>query len=229
MLGGVNMSYSVDSTFRKILFSYLDLGEKKLLKRSIKELNIDKRVYLYYSKYRNIPICTLPRLKLILSSRSGFVSFCYNFFTFANASSNNIAISPSSISTISKFVLSHEIGHILDPKIYDTKLEYSQILSNIVDLLIKYDIDITQNNFYKSNLPLDLENAVLDLKKNLIDRESRAWDIARDFLVFENKEDELIFNKMREYALATYNFGNIKNVIREHNIDIFFKYRKYLA
>ncbi|RDY26737.1 hypothetical protein CHL78_012350 [Romboutsia weinsteinii] len=223
------MSSSIDSTFRKILFSYMELGEKKLFKTSLKEFKIDKHVHLYYSKRRNIPICALPRLKLVLSSRSGFVSFCYNFYTFANAYNYNISINTASIKSIAKFVISHEVGHILDPEIYQTRSQYSQILSNIIDLLLKYDIDVTNADFYKSNLPIDLEDAVLDLKKNLIDRESKAWDIAKGFVTFEDAKEEYIFNKMKEYALATYNFGTIKNIVREHNLDVFFKYKRYFA
>ncbi|MEG2058132.1 MAG: hypothetical protein RRZ84_09570, partial [Romboutsia sp.] len=71
-------------------------------------------------------------------------------------------------------------------------------------------------------------NCVIRLKKNLIDRESKAWEIARDFLIFNNEEETLIFNKMKQYALATYNFGNLKNIVKEHNIDVFFKYKRYL-
>ena len=72
-----------------------------------------------------------------------------------------------------------------------------------------------------------MEECVIRLKKNLISRESKAWDIARDFLNIEDDKEKLIFNKMKEYALATYNFGNLKNIIREHNIDIYFKYKRY--
>ena len=40
---------------------------------------------------------------------------------------------------------------------------------------------------------------------------------------------EIIFNNIREYALATYNYGNLKNIVKEHNIDVFFKYKRYFA
>ena len=96
-------------------------------------------------------------------------------------------------------------------------------LSDIVDKIIKYNIDINKIDFYKDNLPYDLEECVIRLKKNLINRESKAWDIARDFLNIKDDKEKLIFNKMKEYALATYNFGNLKNIIREHNIDIYFQ------
>ena len=41
--------------------------------------------------------------------------------------------------------------------------------------------------------------------------------------------EKIIFNKVREYALATYNYGNLKSIVKEHNIDVFFKYKRYLA
>ena len=224
------MSSFESVNFRKIMLSYCELGEKTLLKNSLKNLNINKRVHLYYSKSNNIPICALPKLRIILSSKQGFLSFCYNFFIFTNTYSNNhLSISTPNIKSIAKFVISHEVGHILDPDISLARIEYSNILSNIVDKLIEYDVDINDNNFYKCNLPIELENCVLDLKRNLISRESKAWDIAKSFLEFENSHEEYLFNKIREYALATYNFGNLKNIVRDHNLDVFFKYKRYFV
>ena len=221
------MSSFDTETYKKIALYYKELGEKNLLKKSLKDIGINRKVFLHYSKYKNIPICTLPQFKLILASRLGFLSFCYNFFTFVNVNKTIVSINLDSIDSIAKFVLSHEIGHILDPDISSSKEEYATILSDIVDKIIKYNIDINKIDFYKDNLPYDLEECVIRLKKNLINRESKAWDIARDFLNIEDDKEKLIFNKMKEYALATYNFGNLKNIIREHNIDIFFKYKRY--
>lgn len=217
------------NSYRKIALYYIELGEKKLFKKSLSSLNINKRIFIYYSKNANIPICALPRLRTILSSRNSFLSFCYNFFTFVNTDNTVIAVSPSSIKSIARFVVSHEVGHILDKDIYKTKEEYTIILSSIIDSLIEFDIDTNSEDFYKVNLPLELEIGVLNLKKNLIDRESKAWDIAKSFLVFENSKEEFIFNKMKEYALATYNFGNLKNIVKEHNLDMYFKQRKHSA
>ena len=157
------------------------------------------------------------------------MSFCFNFFSFIKLSNSNIAINPSTIKTIAKCVLSHEIGHILDPNISTAKYEYADILSNIVDKLIEYNIDVTNNDFHKGNLPSDLERYVVDLKKNLINRESRAWDIGKTIIDLDNEKEKIIFNKVKEYALATYNYGNIKSIVKEHNIDVFFKYKRYLA
>ena len=221
------MSSFDTETYKKIALYYKELGEKKLLKKSLKDIGINRKVFLHYSKYKNIPICTLPQFKLILASRLGFLSFCYNFFTFVNVNKTIVSINLDSIDSIAKFVLSHEIGHILDPNILNSKEEYATILSDIVDKIIEYNIDINKIDFYKDNLPYDLEECVIRFKKNLINRESKAWDIARDFLNIEDDKEKLIFNKMKEYALATYNFGNLKNIIREHNIDIFFKYKRY--
>lgn len=216
--------------FKKIVLCYSELGEKKLLRKTIKQLNINKKVHLYYSRSGNIPICALPKLKLVLASKQGFLSFCFNFFTFIkNSNSKNIPITPTNISIIAKCVISHEVGHILDPDISLAKYEYADILSNIIDKLIEYNIDITNNDFYKSNLPSDLDRYVIDLKKNLINRESRAWDIGKTIIEFNNKKEEMIFNYIREYALATYNYGNLKSIVKEHNIDAFFKYKRYFA
>lgn len=206
---------------------YNELGQKKLLKKSLVNLNINKKVYIYYSKKRNIPICTLPRIKLILSSKNGFLSFCYNFFSFVNMYDYCIPITSSSVKSIAKFVISHEVGHILDSDVYNSKDEYSVILMKLIDKLIEYNVDVQNIDLIKRDLPVEIEECVLDLKKNLISRETKAWDIAKSFLVFENKYEEFLFAKIKEYALATYNFGNLKNIIKEHNLDTYFKYRKY--
>ena len=102
-------------------------------------------------------------------------------------------------------------------------------IRNIVDKLIEYNIDVTNADFHKGNLPSDLEISVVDLKKNLINRESKAWDIGKTIIDLDNENEKIIFNKVREYALATYNYGNLKSIVKEHNIDVFFKYKRYLA
>lgn len=216
------------SDIRKISIYYNELGEKKVLKKSLSDLRINKRVFLIYSKKRNIPICALPKLRTILSSKQGFLSFCYNFFAFVNMYDCVIPVSSSSIKSIAKFVVSHEVGHILDTDIYNTKEEYSVILSTLIEKILEYDIDIKDYDLMKGNLPQEVEECVLNLKKNLVSRETKAWTIAKSFLEFENPMEEFLFNKVKEYALATYNFGNLKNVIKEHNLETYFKYRRYL-
>ena len=82
MWGGVNMSCVPEVDFNKIIYCYHDLGEKKLLKKSLSGLNINKKVFLFYARNSHVPICALPKFRLVLSSRSGFLSFCCNFFHF---------------------------------------------------------------------------------------------------------------------------------------------------
>ncbi|MBQ3421868.1 MAG: hypothetical protein IJH34_09395 [Romboutsia sp.] len=221
------MSCVTEVDFNKIIYCYHNLGEKKLLKKSLSALNINKKVFLYYARNSHIPICALPKLRLVLSSKSGFLSFCYNFFHFMNCYKYPVPVSTTNMSSIAKFVLSHEVGHILDPDVYVSKEEYTNILSTIIDKLIKYEIDIEKTDFYKKNLPSDLEECVVMLKKNLISRESKAWDIAKSIVVFNDEKDVYLFERIREYALATYNFGNLKNIVKDHNIENILKYRKY--
>ena len=211
---------------KRILMTYEELGEKKLIKEIVKDIQVNKKLYLLYFKKKFIPICTLPRLRLILVSKQGFISFCFNFFTFLYSKKIFINISPANIKSVAKFVIYHEVGHILDDNIQKNRSEYAEILNTFTNKLIEYDIDIDINNLHKRNLPSDLEECVLKLKKNLIERESIAWSIAYDILDIKDKNEEIIFSNMREYALATYNFGNIKNIISENNIDIFLKYKK---
>jgi len=221
------MSCVTEVDFNKIIYCYHNLGEKKLLKKSLSALNINKKVFLYYARNSHIPICALPKLRLVLSSKSGFLSFCYNFFHFMNCYRYPVPVSTTNMSSIAKFVLSHEVGHILDPDVYVSKEEYTNILSTIIDKLIKYEIDIEKTDFYKKNLPSDLEECVVMLKKNLISRESKAWDIAKSIVIFNDEKDVYLFERIREYALATYNFGNLKNIVKDHNIENILKYRKY--
>ena len=47
MWGGVNMSCVPEVDFNKIIYCYHDLGEKKLLKKSLSGLNINKKVFLF--------------------------------------------------------------------------------------------------------------------------------------------------------------------------------------
>lgn len=213
---------------KQILTTYEGLGEKKLIKEIVKDIQVNKKLYLLYFKRKLVPICTLPRLRLILVSKQGFISFCFNFFSFLYSKKIFINISSTNISSIAKFVIYHEVGHILDTNIQKNRSEYTQILTTFIDKLIEYDIDVDINNLHKQNLPADVEECVIRLKKNLIERESIAWNIAYDILDLKDKNEELIFSNMREYALATYNFGNIKNIISENNIDMFLKYKKVI-
>lgn len=95
--------------------------------------------------------------------------------------------------------------------------------------MLNYDIDVSNIDFHKKNLPQDLENSVLIFKKNLVGRESIAWEIARNIMHFQTPKEKFIFDKVREYALATYNYGDLKSIIKENNLESFFKYKKYFA
>ncbi len=211
---------------------YDDLGGKKLFKNFVKEFNssLDKKVHLYYSQKKDMPICALPKLKMLLVSRIGFLSFCYNFYFYVNTFDYyNIYISKENLRTIAKCVISHEIGHILDDTISNNKYENSKILTDILEKMINYDIDISKENYQKTNLPKELEDSVVIFKKNLVQRESKAWEIGKSIINFDNENEKFIFNKIREYALATYNYGDLKTIVKENNLDIFFKYRKYFV
>ena len=211
---------------------YNNLGEKKLFKNLVKEFNstLDKKVHLYYSTKKDMPICALPKLKILLVSRIGFLSFCYNFYFYVNTFDYyNIYISEKNLKTIAKCVISHEIGHILDDSISNNWLENSKILTDILEKMINYNIDISKENYHKENLPKELEDSVVTFKKNLVTRESTAWEIGKSIMNFENEDEKFIFNKIKEYALATYNYGDLKTIVKENNLDVFFKYKRYFA
>jgi len=42
-----------------------------------------------------------------------------------------IPVSKANIASIAKFVLSHEVGHILDPDVYASKEEYANTVSKV--------------------------------------------------------------------------------------------------
>lgn len=209
---------------------YDNLGGKNLFKKCVKELNskIDRKVHLYYSYKKDTPICALPKLKLLLASKLGFLSFCYNFYFYVNSFDYyNIDISKENLEIIAKCVCAHEVGHILDDSIATNKWENSKILTDIIEKLLYYNIDISDEYYHKKNLPKDLEDCVLIFKKNLIKRESIAWEIARTIIDLENEKNRFIFDKIKEYALATYNYGDLKTIVKENNLDVFFKYKRY--
>lgn len=211
---------------------YDNLGGKKLFKNCIKEFNskIDKKVHLYYSNKKDTPICALPKLKLLLISKVGFLSFCYNFYFYVNTfNSYNIDISEENLRIIAKCVCSHEIGHILDESISNNRWQHSKILTDIIDKMLYYEIDISKDDYYKNNLPKDLEESVIFFKKNLIERESIAWEIAKNIMDFNSQKERFLFSKIREYALATYNYGDLKTIVKENNLEFVFKYRRYFA
>lgn len=213
--------------------SYYDnLGGKKLFKNYIKEFNskIDKKVYLYYSYKKDTPICALPKLKMMLVSKMGFISFCYNFYFYVNTfSSYNIDISEENLKIIAKCVCSHEIGHILDDSISNNRWQHSKILTDIIEKMMYYNIDISNEDYYKHNLPKELEESVIFFKKNLIERESIAWEIGKNIMTFNNEKEKFLFSKIREYALATYNYGDLKTIVKENNLEFVFKYKRYFA
>lgn len=211
---------------------YDNLGGKKLFKNCIKEFNskIDKKVHLYYSNKKDTPICALPKLKLLLISKVGFLSFCYNFYFYVNTfNSYNIDISEENLRIIAKCVCSHEVGHILDESISNNRWQHSKILTDIIDKMLYYEIDISKDDYYKNNLPKDLEESVIFFKKNLIERESIAWEIAKNIMDFNSQKERFLFSKIREYALATYNYGDLKTIVKENNLEFVFKYRRYFA
>ena len=205
---------------RKIPIYYEELKGKKIFTKSLSEMDVDKKLVhiLYYKKY-NIPICYLPKLGIVIISQKGFLSFCYNFYLFINSfNTKNILITKQNIYSIGKVALCHEIGHILDPDLSNIKSHSIKIITSIAETIKKYNIDLEDEYYYKKNLPLELEDCIIEFKKNSIAREINAWNIGKTILDFESELEQYIFEKMKEYALATYNYGNLKNIVIENNI-----------
>lgn len=206
---------------KKIPIYYKELKCKKLFTNALSQMNINqKQIHLFYYKKSNIPICALPKLGVVVISQNGFLSFCYNFYLFINSfNTENIPITKQNIYFIGKYALCHEIGHILDPNLSTIKSTSSDIITSIANSIVKYNIDLKDRFYYKKNLPLELEDYVLQFKKNTILREINAWNIGKDIVNFESYIEKYIFEKMKEYALATYNYGNLKNIVSENNLE----------
>ena len=205
---------------RKIPIYYEEFKGNKIFTKSLSEMDVDKKLVhiLYYKKY-NIPICSLPKLGIVIISQKGFLSFCYNFYLFINSfNTKNILITKQNIYSIGKVALCHEIGHILDPDLSNIKSHSIKIITSIAETIKKYNIDLEDEYYYKKNLPLELEDCIIKFKKNSIAREINAWNIGKTILDFESELEQYIFEKMKEYALATYNYGNLKNIVIENNI-----------
>ena len=61
------MSCVPEVDFNKIIYCYHDLGEKKLLKKSLSGLNINKKVFLFYARNSHVPkMCIRDRSYLFL-------------------------------------------------------------------------------------------------------------------------------------------------------------------
>lgn len=206
---------------KNIPIYYEQLQGKKLFTNSLYNINTyNKQVHLLYYKKNNIPICSFPKLNLIVISKIGFLSFCYNFYIFINSfETKDIKITKENIDLIGKFALSHEVGHILDPTLSKIKSNYTEIVISIAKNIVKYNIDIKNSYYYEKNLPLELEDCIIQFKKNIILREINAWNIAKNIIDFKSSIEEYIFEKMKEYAIATYNFINLKNIVSEYNIE----------
>ena len=204
---------------------YKELKCKKIFTKALSEIDIKKnQIHLFYYKKSNIPICALPKLNTVIISQNGFLSFCYNFYLFINSfKTKNIIISKQNIYSIGKCALSHEIGHILDPNLSIIKSASSDIIYSMAKSIIKYQIDLNDTFYHKKSLPLELEEYIIEFKKNTIQREINAWNIGKSITNFESDIEKYIFEKMKEYALATYNYGNFKNIVVENNLENYIK------
>ena len=134
---------------RKIPIYYEELKGKKIFTKSLSEMDVDKKLVhiLYYKKY-NIPICSLPKLGIVIISQKGFLSFCYNFYLFINSfNTKNILITKQNIYSIGKVALCHEIGHILDPDLSNIKSHSIKIITLIAETIKKYNIDL-EDEYY---------------------------------------------------------------------------------
>ena len=213
---------------RKMLRDLEELGEKKLFKEIMKEFNVNKKVRLYYSKKRYIPVATLPRFNLIVSSKRGFISFYYNFYAFMHMRGTILPLVKETMVFVAKCVLSHEIGHILDEDLPNNRKDHTNLLVKLTENIIHHNIDIQRETEFKSQLPIEIENIIIQLKRNLIERETKAWDIGKQIMSFKDNYEENLFYKMKEYALATYNYGDLSTIIRDNNLDVTIKFKKLL-
>ena len=195
---------------KKIPIYYEELRGKKLFTKALSEIDVNKKsVHLFYYKNANIPICALPKLGVVIISKRGFLSFCYNFYFFINSfNTKNIEISKQNIFSIAKSAL---------------KSASNEIILSIANGIIKYNIDLKDDYYYKKNLPLEIEDSIIQFKKNNVTREINAWNIGKTIANFQSDTERYIFEKIKEYALATYNYGNLKDIVAENNVEKYIK------
>ena len=64
---------------------------------------------------------------------------------------------------------------------------------------------------------------IIQFKKNNVTREINAWNIGKTIANFQSDTERYIFEKIKEYALATYNYGNLKDIVAENNVEKYIK------
>lgn len=204
---------------------YRDLKSKKIFTRALSEIDINrKKIHLIYYKKSELPICALPKINTVIVSKKSFLSFCYNFYFFINSfSTEDIKICPENIYLIAKFALCHEVGHLLDKDLQSIKSISNEILISIAKNIIKYNIDFKNLAISNKNLPLELKDSIIEFNKNIIKRELNAWNIGFDISNISNEKEKYLFDKMKEYSLATYNYSNFKNFVLENNVEKYLK------
>jgi len=199
-----------------IIKNYDNINGKKAFKNAIKEINCNKKLFLIYSNKKNIPLSAIPHFRLVLSSKASFLHFCYQLSSFYN---NEIEMNEENIKNIIKFVVAHEIGHVLDNNLENTRTEFMKHLNKLMEFCMKY-------NFNKNNTSYEIDSTVLDIKKNLINREVVAWNIGRDLIEFKNDFEIELFDKIKNYALATYNSITFNSLYKHYNLEVVIKLKR---
>ncbi len=127
---------------------------------------------------------------------------------------------PQNLKILLKAIVSHEVGHLLDEGLRGNVSEYVQIVIDTVDDMKKAGINVS--NLLKIENKMIAEESIKDkmyqIKRILIERETTAWYIARNILIFENEQEERIFNLTKECALATYNAIGIREVVIQYHM-----------
>ena len=70
--------------------------------------------------------------------------------------------------------------------------------------MIDYNIDISKDDYNKNTLPKELEDSVVIFKKNLVERESTAWEIAKNLIDFKSEKEKFIF--LRDRILSFFHY-----------------------
>lgn len=209
----------------KLPIYYDNLGGKKIFTKALSEISVDrKKIHLLYYKKSNLPICAIPKINTVIVSKKSFLSFCYSFYFFSrNSSYDTLSISQENIYYIGKFALCHEIGHLLDTELKALKASSNEIIISIAKSIVKYNIDFKNPNIV-NNLPLEIEDYLLDFKKNIVKRELNAWNIGKSLISFDNTSQRELFENMKKYSLATYNYSDFKSFLSENEIEKYLKY-----
>lgn len=198
-----------------------EIPVKHFIKQYVKELNVNKHIMLLYFEDDYVQfhtkIAILPKIGFIWGSTESLVDIYCGMYSVMKNKGIDLTPTPENIRITIKAIAAHEIGHMLDKGIKDNMIkslcstvdigDYVESSGNSIEKFLNCRVIIHDEN---------LNNRILNFKKLLVERESNAWQNAKEIMKFENSHEENMFNLLKEYCLATYNNHNLSSILNEY-------------